>query len=367
MEAIDKVDSAAAWGEFCDLLKKAGDVVLREDLAASTFERGEGLRYLSRLTRAGLLSFVENLGPKYPVFRGMPELVKLGLDNPDNLYINASVSSRYRYRIRARRNTIHYLSFAAQSQNFAATDRIQGGAGHLQDGELQMDAGGRFEIIASVERQAGNWLPMRADTSMILVRQTFLDRATEIPAELAIECLDVDGPPPPLDPARVPGQLLGAAMYAIGAATWFADWVMTFPDQAPMNQLHLPAAEKHRVMGGDPNVVTLLGLWRLAPDEVLLVEATPPDCDYWNFQLGNIWAESLDYQFRRTTLNKHTATLRPDGSFRLVVAHQDPGDRNWIDTAGHERGTMLLRWVRAPEHPLPSCRVVKRADLVAEP
>jgi hypothetical protein len=107
-------------------------------------------------------------------------------------------------------------------------------------------------------------------------------------------------------------------------------------------------------------------LWRLAADEVLLVEATPPDCDYWNFQLGNIWAESLDYQFRRTTLNKHSAALRPDGSFRLVVAHENPGDRNWIDTAGHERGTMLLRWVRARQHPLPVCTVVQRDALRPE-
>jgi hypothetical protein len=363
---VDNVTDASAWSEFCDQLKKAGDVILRDDIGADTFERAEGLRYLSRLTRAGLMSFVENLGPKYPVFRSLPTLVKLGLDNPDNVYMNASVNSRFSYRIRGKRNTIHYLSFAAQDQNFAAKDRIQGGAGHLEDSQLELGPDGSFEIVASREKQAGNWLPMSDGTSMILVRQTYLDRTAETPADLSIECLDTDGLPPPLDPARVPGQLIGAAMYAMGAASWFADWVLTFPDKAPMNELHLPEPETHRVMGGDPNVMTLPGLWHLAPDEILLVEATPPACDYWNFQLGNIWAESLDYQFHRTTLNKHTAKLRPDGSFRLVVAHEDPGDQNWVDTAGHHRGAMLLRWVRANAHPIPQCTVIKTSQLLPE-
>ncbi len=114
-DPIDKVVSAEAWTEFCDQLKKAGDVLLREDLAASPFERGEGLRYLGRLLRAGLVSFSEHTGPRHPAFRPMPEMVKMGLDNPDNYYVSASVNARHSYRIRGRRGSIHYLSFAAQN------------------------------------------------------------------------------------------------------------------------------------------------------------------------------------------------------------------------------------------------------------
>ena len=91
----------------------------------------------------------------------------------------------------------------------------------------------------------------------------------------------------------------------------------------------------------------------------------PPRCDYWNFQLGNIWAESLDYRFRRVHTNSHTTALREDGSFELVVAHQDPGHPNWIDTAGHDHGTMCVRWVRADHHPEPRCRVAKLSELRA--
>jgi len=361
--SIAKVDDASAWGEFCDLLKKAGEVLLREDLQLSTFERAEGHRYLGRLLRAGLLSFGENTGPRHPAFRTLPEMVKMGLDNPDNYYVGAGVSAKYTYRIRGRRGTIHYMSFAAQSQNFAAREKIAGGAGHLEDSALKLAPDGSFEIIASQKEQPGNWLRMDQHTSQILLRQTFLDRLSEKPVEVEIECLDADGPPEPLDPARVPGMLMGGALYAMGCAQWFADWVLGFREKAPVNHFHLPDEENHRLVGGDPNIRIWLGLWELASDEALLIEATPPQCHYWNFQLGNIWAESLDYQFRQVHINSGPAKLRADGSFRLVVAHEDPGLENWLDTAGHHHGTMCVRWVRADSYPEPHCRVVKFADL----
>src|SRR5512134_1084349 len=129
-------------------------------------------------------------------------MVKMGLDNPDNFYRSASVDPRLDYRIRGRRGSIHYLSFAAQNQNFAARDRITGGAGHLEDSELALGPDGRFEIIASQREHPGNWLRMNPDTKQILVRQTFLDKRREQPVEVEIECLGHAGPPPPLAPER---------------------------------------------------------------------------------------------------------------------------------------------------------------------
>lgn len=364
-EAIAKVENAEAWNEFCDLLKKAGDVILRDDLARSTFDKAEGHRYLGRLLRAGLQSFCENQGPLYPVFRAMPEMVKMGLDNPDNFYVGSSISPNYTYRVRGNRGTIHYMSFAAQNQNFAAREKITGGAGHLNDAEIEMDADGNFEIIASVKEQPGNWLRLAPDTSMILLRQTFLDRSKETPVEVEIECLDSEGTPPPLNPAEVGGHLLGAAMYTIGCSQWFGNWVNEFLEKSPVNELHAPDAEQHRRVGGDPNILFWLGRWELAPDEALIVEARPPECAYWNFQLGNIWAESLDFRNHKTHVNGNTAKLNADGSFQLVVAHEDPGHPNWIDTARHEHGIMGLRWVRAVGHPEPRTKVVKLAEVSA--
>lgn len=356
----DGLDPRAAWREFTTLLEAAGDVFERDDLGLTERDRAEGLRYLGRLVQNGLLSFLENPGPRHPRFQSMPAHCGFGLDNPDNVYSSAGIDSRHDYRITGARGTIAYLSFAAQNQNYAARDRITGGAGHLNADELVLDDDGRFEIVASRTEQPGNWLRLAEDSSMILVRQTFADRATERAADLDIECLGVDEPPPPVRPEAVPNQLLGAAMYAIGASTWFADWVA--PWRAEPNRLHFPDPEHHRLVGGDPNIVFQLGYWDLGPEDALVIDVTPPDCAYWNFQLGNIWAECLDKR-RRIAVNHVTATASPDGSVRIVVAHRDPGVGNWIDTTGLTHGIMGMRWVRAADHPAAVTRVLPVATL----
>jgi len=90
-----------------------------------------------------------------------------------------------------------------------------------------------------------------------------------------------------------------------------------------------------------------------------VIETPVPDCTFWNFQLDNIWMESLDYRHHRIHVNKHSAKLNPDGTVTIVVAERDPGFGNWIDAAGHDHGTMLLRWTSAAEHPVPNTKVVK--------
>jgi hypothetical protein len=348
-------DPQGAWREFCTLLEQAGSVLTRDDLGLTDLDRAEGLRYLGRLLQNGLLSFLENPGPRHPRFSSLPPHCGFGLDNPDNVYSSAGIDPDLDYRITGTRGTIAYLSFAAQNQNYAARDRITGGAGHLNDDDLHLDADGRFEIIASQQEQPGDWLQLAPDSSMILVRQTFADRALEEAADVTIECIGVDDPPPGVVERAVPRQLLGAAMYAIGASSWFADWVA--PWRREPNSLHFPDPEHHRLVGGDPNIVFQLGAWELAPDEALVIDVKPPVCAYWNFQLGNIWAECLDKR-RRISVNHVTAAYEADASVRIVVAHRDPRHPNWIDTTGHTHGIMGMRWVRAESHPAATTRVV---------
>ena len=364
--AARRVVSGQAWDEFCDTLKAAGASLNFPGAPRDPFNQAEGYRYLTRLTRAGLMAFVEHADPRAPVLhRVAHETVKLGADNPDNYYQTAAISGAYEYRITGRRNTVTYLGFGTQAGHYG-----QGGGlpptGYVEAGELDMDADGRFELVLSTEPRTGNWLPMTAETGTLIVRQTFLDRETEVPAELHIERIASPGEearPEPLTPARIDAGLTSVSTLVAGASLLFAKWARDF--QKHSNALPRFDQDTSNAAGGDPNIAYYHSHWALGPDEALVIEATPPPCEYWNFQLNNYWMESLDYRHHRIHTNKHLARYEPDGSVRLVVAHEDPGLPNWIETAGHASGTMCFRWVRADTHPEPRTRVLKLHDLDA--
>ena len=360
-DSAERVRTGKAWDEFCDTLKAAGQVILSPDAPDDLLNRAEGFRYLSRLTRAGLEAFIEYADPEAPeLHRPIHETAKIGADNPDNYYQNAMISGAHEYRIVGTRNTIHYLDFATQTAGVASTgDSRQ--SGHLDAADIEIDADGRFEIHLSCDEKPGNWLPMVPETTQLIVRQTYLDRETETPADLRIERVGGDPRPAPLSAELVDQGLGQAAGLVIGCTNLFAGWAKGF--QAHSNQLPKFDDSVSMGAGGDPNICYYHSYWELGPEEALVIEVMPPECRSWNFQLDNHWMESLDYRYYRVTINKHTARYEDDGSVRLIVAHDDPGHPNWIETAGHDRGTMCFRWIRADEHPQPACRVAKLSEL----
>ena len=63
------------------------------------------------------------------------------------------------------------------------------------------------------------------------------------------------------------------------------------------------------------------------------------------------------------------AYLNNDGVFYYVIAHEDPGVPNWLDTAGHLEGAIHMRWTFVDENDLPVqpvVRIVKFEDIWEE-
>jgi hypothetical protein len=363
--AEQRIVSGLAWEEYCDTLKAAGASLRFPGTPRDPFDQAEGYRYLSRLVRAGLEGFLEDSDPHTPVLkRVVHETVKMGADNPDNHYQNATISGSCEYRIRGNRGTVAYLAFATQAGHYG-----QGGGlpptGALEASALKTDENGNFEILVSCEPKPGNWLPMKPESGLLIVRQTFLDRETEKLAELRVERIDGPGQPVPVTPAMVDEGLRNASTLVAGASLLFAKWARDFQKHSNALPQFDPAVSN--AAGGDPNIAYYHSHWRLAPHEALVIDVVPPRCEYWNFQLNNYWMESLEYRYFRVHTNKHLATARPDGSVRIVVAHSDPGVPNWIQTVGHDNGTMCFRWVRADAHPVPATRVVPLVDVASLP
>ncbi|MGI9294418.1 MAG: DUF1214 domain-containing protein [Pseudomonadales bacterium] len=356
------IADGTTWVEFCDLLKQAGDQVLRPATPNDALTRAEGFRYLSRLLRSGLERHVEFNNPDFPVLL-LPahETVKMGADNPDNLYQYAVINGNKAYRMSGQRGTVHYISWTTSKGSYTS-DGTMTETGFLDSNSIHCEPDGRFDIIVSVEKQSGNWLPIEPESGALLIRQTFLDRCQEVPAEITIAPLDRNATPNPLKPADVEQGLIAAAHFVTQSASLFTDWTESFLPK--VNELPPADQDYCRSIGGDPNIFYYHSYWELEDDEALVIELEKvPDCETWNCQVDNYWMESLDYRYHRIHFNKHTAKYNEDGSVTMVLAHEDPGVENWLETAGHRLGTLCFRWVKAREIVHPSTRVVPQSDV----
>jgi hypothetical protein len=365
-DAEKRVVSGQSWADFCDALKRAGEQVMRPEAPADPFTRAEGFRYLSRLVRAGLEWYVEFNDPDFPVlYKPSHETIKIGADNPDNIYQKAVLDGRHDYRVHGTRGTVDYISMATSKGSYAENFK-QIETGFIDSRVLAVAPDGSFDVIVSASEKPGNWLPMDPDSQSLLIRQTFMDRASEVPAEVFIERLDSGATPAPLTAEKLDAGLRTATAFLENTARMFADWSASWLDRPN----ELPPADQalcHSV-GGDPNIFYYHGFFRLDDDEALVIDVDRiPECQTWNLQVDNYWMESLDYRYHRIHVNKHTARYNPDGGVTIVLAHRDPGLANWLDAAGHRLGTLCFRWVGAKETVHPRTRVVKVDSLRREP
>jgi len=202
---------------------------------------------------------------------------------------------------------------------------------------------------------------LEPDANIIIVRQNALDRENESEGSFTIERIGGPQRPAPLTAETLERGLASTAGFVSGVANTFAEWTRMFAEYP--NEFHGFDQQFFQAAGGAKDLFYAHAYWRLAADEAWVIEVTPPECEYWNFQLNNWWMESLDYRFAQVTVNKHDAQLDPDGSLKIIVAAKDPGIGNWIDSCGQSEGTALLRWQDANENPLPSARVVKLEEI----
>ena len=356
----DRIQSGQLWGDFCTRLMDGTEALISEGAPTALFDRAEGTRYLSRLIRLGLEIYLENGDPDFPTFY-LPshETAKMGGDNPDNLYLSATIAGDRTYRLTGNVGTVAYISLGSKANRYAI-DGTMPSTGELAGEELRPDSEGNFDIVVSVDKPEGAraWLPMAPDSTMLHLRQTFLDRQSERPATIKIERIS-SGPvaPPPDDPERIGGRLMEAANFVVNTAKLFAGWAdlfMTHP-----NEVRDWGQEMFTKGGGDPAIFYVHGYWKLGPEEALVLETPEPEAEHWNIQINNWWMESLDYRYHPICLNKHSAKRNADGTLTFVIAHRDPGFGNWLPTVGHDQGFMLIRWVKAKQTPIPTSRVIR--------
>ena len=318
---------------------------------------------LTRLLRGALESKLEYGRPAQPsLVCTCHETIKIVGENPDNHYLGASLDGKYDYRIWGTRGDAKWISFNLFSGGgFGGWGPGTGAT--LHEEQMHIEPDGTFEVVISQREHAGNWLRSEPETRSLAIRQTFLDKRNQRHAELHIERIGADGSPPaPLTAEELYLSLMRPPVLRQGRRRDRRP--VGDPPGAVAERVHRRgrAARDRQVQGPADQVAP--GLLRPRRRRGARRGGHAPECEYWMIALHNHWMETLDYVHHQTTLNCHTAVVEPDGSVRFVIAHRDPGVPNWLDTAGHRRGTVGVRWV-GPDvvDVMPSTRVVPVASL----
>jgi len=332
------------------------DIVLKNDFDPDPLEQAEGLRYLTRLNRIALEMFLENGDPDFAsLYQASHPTAKIGADNPDNYYQNATISGGRTYRISGTRGDVPIFSFATKANRYA-TEGTMASTGEIDIRDVICDDDGYFEIVVSRKRHSGNWLPMADDSSILIIRQTFFDKSKETPAQVKLETLDGPDRPAPLTLSTLGTALEMVPAFVSGTAKTFLHWAAVFRKNN-FNALNTHDQSMFIRAGGDPMIHYLHGWWELEPREYLSITSDIPKCEGWNFQLENMWLESLDYRHHKIWVNNSSAHYNDDGTVTVQVGGPDHPNR--LETCDHRRGAMLWRWTGAKKHPTPKIDILK--------
>lgn len=373
----------AAWRGFCRKLEAAGEQVFKDLVPSNGAQRADGFRFLTQNLSQAFDLALETRNPKYPVIHAFcTPFRKLGGDNADFLYQQAWIDGASAYRISGNKGTCRFLNIAVQGarptsradapdwrplhEPFGDTPQA-----NIFGDQLDSAADGSFELYIGGEQHGPNWLPTTPESRKLFIRHGF-DDWSERPATLRIERIGMTAPRPVPTPEEVIGAVDWAAEFVSGMMADWPEWPFAFGEGVDPNQLNrFPEEEKNtddpvynpeldKKRGRAPQTMC----WKLAPDEALIVEWDRNDL-FWMMTNMGMMFNSMDYLYRPVSYSPARAKVDLDGKVRLVLAHQDPGIHNWVDTQGFERGVLCNRNMMTGQHTDFRTRVVKHAGLAA--
>jgi len=328
---------------LADALVEAEKIVREAPHVRSERDVAEGLDYLAGSVRAALAS-AWGRDKDFPYFiRSATPYMKVGLDNPDTLYFSARIREDAEYVVTGRRGATADLSFQILNGDYTPAD-VPDSLNAFDDREIEIDAEGGFELRFGPPKPdpGPNYFVLGPKAAMLLVREVWSDWTAE-PGTISIHRVDTLGSAPPPVSEELLGKRFGsAAKSLVGQLRTFLQFPEWFYLKLPVNTM----TEPRLTPGGLATQYSSVGHYELAEDEALIVTVPASDAPYQGFQLGSMWYVSLDFINHQTSLTAHQAHRDPDGLLRFVISERNPGLANWLETTGHARGYLQIRWQR---------------------
>ena len=365
------LQSRRALRDLIALLQEIDDRYLGDEWAAASFgDTTDGFRYVANLIEGGFLLGFE-ADPERPFFRPIVSRARKMLgDNADALYYTAPVRDDLVYSVKGNVVGTVYLSLTVEtgSQDAGYSDDV---AGVINQESFDVDANGDFEVIFGGPKRERNWFPLAKNAAELIVRAYFekaLPRAADVNTvvPLTIQQLHSVDPPDPWNDESVAAGFNRAINFVRTRTLDFPKpgeapqpaWVSPIPNtfNAPETPQGIGYAATDAKYSMAPYV--------LAPDEALVITGRWPDAAFGNVCLWTRYMQTYDYAHRSVSRNRANTVLEPDGSFRMVIAHEDPGLPNWLDTEGRSFGIVFWRFfLPTGDVETPRAEVVKVAEL----
>jgi hypothetical protein len=284
--------------------------------------------------------------------------------NPDFIYGAASIDGNGTYLISGERGDGLFVMLDIVAGGLGVMEQLGPSLGTLDFDELAIDDDLRFEVMLSTERPTGwkgNWHPLDPSARSLSLRQASYDWGKGREARIAIERVDKAHAPRRWSADEIAARLTALAGYPKRLAGMSLGFIKSQRDKGLWNALE---HDDWAGRGGVQGQHYYQGLFRLEPGQVLLLETELPETvRYWNVQLSDMMWNSIDWMNRQSSLNGGQARIDEDGKFRAVIAVDDPGVLNWLDTGGNNKGAIMLRWTGANSGPAPILTVVDAAEL----
>jgi hypothetical protein len=345
-------ESRKAFGELLDLLRELSERYAGPEwLVQGPDDVGEALRAILHLLEASLTTRMES-HPEHPWLREFPLPTRKFLgDNSDAIYYETAISPDHSYRLRGNMAGAVYVSITVEvglpDGGFSLNT-----AGVINDTQFDVAPDGSFEIRLGGQPDERNWLALAPDASRITTRHYYED---EVPAPLRprhvdfqIEALDPLPPPDAPNDANVAASIRRVARFL---QTSTLDQGPPPREDQPAFVSRVPNEFPKPVKPGNFSLAAADAAYSMAPflippGQALLIEGRWPEaCRMANVCLWNRHMQTFDYLNRQVTLNRRQTRLEADGSFRIVVAHEDPGVPNWLETEGRSFGLVFFRYM----------------------
>jgi hypothetical protein len=355
--------SQDAWEYYLGCIDQARATLLSSAWASGPTERAQA-QYCIQMLSAFAFNIYCAPRQAYPKFYlqtiFLPFEYGFGLPCPDFQYQWTFIDGARDYRIHGRLGRSRWIEFQAQRGFWGDEDQTRLGNWDFDDFETAAD--GTFEIIASPRRHAGNWIELDRSCRNVtlMTRDALYDWSTDVPMEVHIEHLGPE-PPGPIAhaEAEMDRRLRAAGRLVRFSVDFFQDLGATIVQGAGgRNRFWRQPMHAANDVGGNPRAGYVQMMYDIPDGQALIVETELPRARYWSLHVGDPWWQTVDYAHHHSSINGHQAQVDADGKVRIVLARQDPGVPNWIDTVDNTTGIALWRWYLAESHPVPSVRQV---------